>query len=480
MIKKLSKFSVITVLYLVFLCVSNAENSYAASGIIGNWTSADNKLRYDFLEGFAPKRGVVIKYENGNAKSVADWEIRAKGIKIGYYTKKYKIVGESLIFGKNTFRKMPADKSGKIIELKKEPQIFIDTLVDTYWLNPLQKESYQYKKGFSSTSGIYSRIKDRKQKPIGSWSFANGVIKIDSSVHPNGRIAGDFLILLTSRNKITVLKRGKKSPTLQTLELKKKGKEFIRKLVSGRWMTPSNYSTPDYKEFRPIFGDLSGVIFKFDGADYTGSSKWEYSLKTGAIKIGYTQYPNAQIQGPFLILLRKNGKTEQFVRPQGEKITESTHLDVKRLKVTETDTKTLRSLLERQWYVRPFTYKFIFQKNGKEGWLHKFRSYPFVVSGNTLKIKKFAKVKDVRFVDGKIVLGDDQKSYFSDSKIVHLAHQGEEEATKLANLQKKKSENFKNKKLVLKIKMKNGESHQITLPVGEMKNVVSLSVEPGM
>ena len=78
------------------------------------------------------------------------------------------------------------------------------------------------------------------------------------------------------------------------------------------------------------------------------------------------------------------------------------------------------------------------------------------------------------------MLGNNKKSYFSDSKIVRLAHQGEEEATKLANIQKKKLEEFKNSKLVLKIKMKNGESHVITLPVGEMKNIVSLSVEPGM
>lgn len=480
MIKKLSKFSVITVLFFAFLCVYNSKFSHAKSSIIGNWTSADNKLRYDFLEGFAPKRGVVIQYENGNAKSVKDWKISAKKIKIGYYNKKYEVVGDSLIIGKKTFKKIPKGKFGKIIELKKEPQIFIDSLVDTYWLNPIAKESYQYKKGFSSTSGIYSLTKDQKRELLGSWSFANGVIKIDRSIYPNGRITGDFLILLTSRNKFTVLKRGKKSPTLQTVELKKKGKEFIRKLVSGRWVTPSSYGTPDYKEFRPIFGDLSGVVFNFDGPDYTGSSKWEYSLKTGSIKIGYPEYPNAQIQGPYLILLNKNGKTDQFVRPQGENITEFTHVDVKRLKVTETDTKNLRSLLERQWYLRPYTYKFIFEKNEKEGWLHQFRSYPFVVSGNTLKIKDFAKVKDIRFVDGKIVLGNNKKSYFSDSKIVRLAHQGEEEATKLANIQKKKLEEFKNSKLVLKIKMKNGESHVITLPVGEMKNVVSLSVEPGM
>ena len=48
-----------------FLYLSFTMPVYAASDLIGNWTSADKKLRYDFLEGFAPKRGVVIKYKNG-------------------------------------------------------------------------------------------------------------------------------------------------------------------------------------------------------------------------------------------------------------------------------------------------------------------------------------------------------------------------------------------------------------------------------
>jgi hypothetical protein len=453
---------------------------YAASDLIGNWTSTDKKLRYDFLEGFAPKKGVVIQYENGKPKSVDEWEIRPDGVKFGYSTNEYKILDNTMIFEGKNFQRLPIKKSGKIIELKRESQIFIDTLVGSYWLNPIEEESYQYKKGFSSTSGIYSITEKGKLASLGSWSFANGVIKIDSSVYPNGRIAGDFLFLLTSRNNIKVLKRGKKSLTLETVELKKKGKEFIRKLVSGRWMTPSSYSTPKYEEFRPIFGDLSGVIFNFNGSDFTGSSKWEYSLKTGSIKSGYTEYPNAQIQGPFLILLKKDGETETSVRPKGENIKEFTHAEVKRIKVTETDTETLRSLLGRQWYNSPDTYKFVFQENGKEGWLHKFRSYPFIISGNTLNIKGLSEVKDIRFVDGKIVLGDDQQSYFSDSKIVYLAHQGKEAATKLANLQKQKAQESAKSKLVLKIKMRDGASHRVVLPVGEMKNIISLSVEPGL
>ena len=245
-------------------------------------------------------------------------------------------------------------------------------------------------------------------------------------------------------------------------------------------MEPSSYGKPDFMEYRPIFGDLSGVIFKFDGTDFIGSSKWEYSLKTGSIKIGYTEFPNAQIQGPFLILLKKDGTTEQTVRPQNEKSKVFTNSQVRRFKVTETDTQPLKKLLERQWYNRPNTYTFVFQKNRKEGWLHQFRSYPFVVSGNTLNIKGHAKVTDIRFLDGKIVLGDNKKSYFQDSKFVYLTHQNKEAAVTSSKRQQQIAKEGKQGKLVLKIKTISGGNHQIVLPVSEMKNIIALSVEPGL
>ena len=79
---------------------------YAASDLIGNWTSTDKKLRYDFLEGFAPKRGVVIQYENGKPKSVDKWEIRPDGLKFGWSTKKYEITGNSMIFMGKKFQRL--------------------------------------------------------------------------------------------------------------------------------------------------------------------------------------------------------------------------------------------------------------------------------------------------------------------------------------------------------------------------------------
>ena len=456
------------------------DQGYSESKLTGNWTSSDNTLRYDFLEGFAPKRGIVIQYEGGKPKSIDEWKIESDGIKIGWFTKEFTITGDSMTFDGKNLQRLPVEKSEKIIELKKEPQTFIENLVESYWLNPIEEKSYQYKKGFSSTSGIYSIEKKKEQGTLGSWSFANGVIKIDGDVYPNGRISDEYLFLLDSRDKIKFLKRGVKAPILETMELKEKGQEFISKLVSGRWMKPSSFMATVYKEYRPIFGDLSGVVFNFNGADYTGSSKWEYSLKTGSIKSGYTEYPNAQIQGPFLILLKEDGDTETLVRPKKEKVKEFTYSEVKRVKVSESDTGTLQSLLERQWYNSPDTYNFVFGQNGKEGWLHEFKSYPFVISGNTLDIKGLSKIKDVRFVDSKIVLGDNKQSYISDSKIVYLAHQGKEAATKIANLQKQKAQDSAKSKLVLNIKMRGGVSHRVMLPVGEMKNIVSLSIEPGL
>ena len=53
-----------------FLFLSFTMPVYAASNLVGNWESSNKKLRYDFLEGFAPKRGIVIQYENGIIKGI--------------------------------------------------------------------------------------------------------------------------------------------------------------------------------------------------------------------------------------------------------------------------------------------------------------------------------------------------------------------------------------------------------------------------
>ena len=81
---------------------------------------------------------------------------------------------------------------------------------------------------------------------------------------------------------------------------------------------------------------------------YSSSSTWEYSLKTGSLKDVY-EFVNAQIQGNFLLLLKKDGSVESYERTSGE-ITKNNFANVKLMKISEKDTTSLRKVIENQWF----------------------------------------------------------------------------------------------------------------------------------
>ena len=440
--KKLFLFLVAIV--FVFTSVSLI---HADTNLVGNWVSEDGKSRYDFLDGFAANKGVALVYKKGTLQNVREWSIVSGKLKIGYYSQDYKIVKKNiLIYNKSVFsRKVSKKGEGvtKIIELKKNTQMFLDTLVGYDWENKISQELYQYKRGFSSTTGILSKHTKKKFSSLSTWSFANGVIKISGTVYPNARIAGKYLLLLSSYNRVSVLTKGKKAVVHTSTDLKKEKISFIKKFTSGRWIKPACSRLESY-EFRPLFGDLSGVYFvtnyyhKTNKKSYYSSRTWEFSPKTGGLKMGYGNYPNARIEGPYLILLKKDGSTDQYRRSENEKIKSYSHADITKVRVTEMNTQPLVNLMEGQWYSSDYTYKFVFNNSKRGGWFHKFQTYPFTISGNTLKVDGNFEVKNVRYVDGKVVFGNNRDSFARDSKLVYLKHQNLKEASKEAKKQLKK------------------------------------------
>ena len=197
-------------------------------------------------------------------------------------------------------------------------------------------------------------------------------------------------------------------------------------------------------EFRPNFGDLSGVFFvtniypKTKKKKYYNSRTWEFSPKTGGLKMGYSNYLNARIEGPFLILLKKDGSTDQYRRPENEKIKSYSHADITHVRVSEMNIKPLVNLIEGQWFANGTTYKIVFNDSKKGGWLHSFNTYPFTIRGNTFKVEGQYEAKDVTFVDRKVVFGKNRASYARDSKLVYLKHQDLKEASKEAKKQLQK------------------------------------------
>ena len=193
----------------------------------------------------------------------------------------------------------------KTIKLKEQTNKFIDEVTSYYWRNPKETEELRFLKGFSNETGIYNKIdiKSKESQGMGSWSIAKDVFNFDSTIYMNGIITDTYMIFIKNNDDIVALLKGKKAKILAKVELKDLKDKFVTKLTSGEWMSKSWGQEYIYK-YRPFFGDLSGVKFKYNKGKYTGSSKWEYSLKTGSLK-DLREYVNAQIQGKFLLLLQK-------------------------------------------------------------------------------------------------------------------------------------------------------------------------------
>ena len=114
------------------------------------------------------------------------------------------------------------------------------------------------------------------------------------------------MIFLDKRDNILLFLRSEKTKELERKDLKTLKEKFVVDLTSGDWLQKSYRGYTTYK-YRPYFGDLSGVILSFssDGI-FRNSTPWEYSIKTGSLKEGRTEYTNAQIQGDYLLLLKKS------------------------------------------------------------------------------------------------------------------------------------------------------------------------------
>lgn len=336
-----------SVITIVGLLISSLV--FADSPIAGSWKRVNKDEQIDFIDGFAPNRGALIMYKGGAPSSIKQWKIEDNKISgIGCCDVTFTVFEDKLQLGDKlyTIVKQKEQLGTSIIDLKKDPDRFSKLLVDNYWSTPTKDDVFLFKKAFSTDSGFYSVTEKEGVTSLGSWSLANGVLKKSDTIYVNARISNDLMLLLNKNDSIVLYRQSGKVPPLQTIELKESGEEFIKKLTSGRWKTPSLYSKPTFTKYRPVFGDLSGVEFKDSGENFSSSNEWEYSLDTGALKIGYTTYVNAQIQGDYLILLKKDGSTYKMVRPKDEEVKLFTVADVRHVEVTESNPIHIKNLLK--------------------------------------------------------------------------------------------------------------------------------------
>ena len=119
-------------LFIATAVVLTTGTAYADPALIGSWQSGDGD-RYDILDGFKPNVGAVITYEDLEASDVGSWSIDSVSgnLKIGYWNDDpYTISsdGKTLHWGSTVYRKISELRTGAIVDLKTDPNAFIDEL----------------------------------------------------------------------------------------------------------------------------------------------------------------------------------------------------------------------------------------------------------------------------------------------------------------------------------------------------------------
>ena len=279
---------------------------------------------------------------------------------------------------------------------------------------------------------------------------------------------------------IFFLNRGEKRKPLDKIELKESKEKFVPELTSGRWII-TEYGSPTYYKFRPIFGDLSGMLFYYDNNQkYRAAEKWEYSPETGQIIIDeYTIYKNAQIKGNYLLLLSEDDNVKIYERPKGD-IKRHSFSDLKTIKVSEKNTLDLKKLIERQWFRGDSYFQFVFDDE-RTGYFHQFNTKPFSITGNKLQLGSDNEYEVVNFMDNMLVLGKSSSNSFEvDTNIVFLEHVSKAKAEAKAEDLKRSSKKLSEKKVYVSITLQDGTVKRIDLPVDSMDSIVEITIKESL
>lgn len=471
--------SIVTHLFVVCIMLSLFCLSANASeeSIVGLWLDAGQRPVYDFLEGFKPNRGIVLEFEDGQVDELAQWNIEGEKITIGYMTYSVKIEENILYIDEQPYTRSQEELPQEIlVSLKENPAAFVEQLTQATWIDPIETNTtHSFIRGFSPDTGVYSAFVEDAVEKLSSWSVANDVFKIGSTVYPNAKILPHHLLLLDSRDRIQLLNRGDAVEALSQTDLSEERDEFLDLLTRGTW-----HNRRYLYEFRPTFGDLSGSIFIYGTTknQYRYSEDWEYSLETGILKWEHKEYVGGRVLGDYLLLQEDDSETALFIRWEDSSSEQEPHSKSKKISVSERDMGDLHKMLSRQWFRRPYFYIFDFDPTKPQGFLHEFRSIPFVIAGNTITIEDKPEFEELWQWEDKVVFGHNAFSLQADASPVYMLPIDEEQALAIADEQAAALEGMQSQHMELIIELTDGSTVEIPVPAGNFSEIQSIRLQP--
>lgn len=467
---------VAVLLSLVFISLSPSVN--ADDRIYGTWIESKSKQRIDILDGFESGKGAVLVINPEGEVEVGKWEEDTSvKLTLGWSSEEVKFVDdESFTLGSKTYVKRASnDEDVATISLKDDPKSFIQKLTEFEWITSLESQTANFKITFSEDTGVIEFSKADKLAGLSSWAVSSGVLKIGSNIIVEARVSDRYFIGLNESDKFVIFNSLKPSDPMVTTDVKKDREKFFDAFLTDEWLSTSWGGSISTHRFRPVYGDLKGIKLTLKDGKHSEDETWEYSPSTGALKFGYTKYIGAIVVNDTLAFLTKDGKQTFYNRAPGGAGKRFTLSDVTKVPLNENSLNKINKTLSGQFQNSNFLYQFEFNQDLRTGFLHKWRSEPLSITGETFTTSFFSKSETLYVIEDFVIFGDNEV-YKRDISASRLKPKTEEEVLAGKEKQEKILDNALNKSILVRVTKIDGTTIDVTLPISDFSQISSLQV----
>ena len=385
--------------------------------------------------------------------------------------------GASFQWNNREWEKSKTLETEGIVNLKTDANAFIDALTGYSWFdNSSSAGGVEFTRTFSNTEGIVTRF-DREQslKALSSWGVASGALKVGHAVYLEARITPQYLIGVDDDDGFIVLnKREARSEGSRTTMVEAR-ETFLSAMTTGAWRRPGSYEPDTIYRFRPIEGDLKGRVFREQELRLKGTSVWEFSPATGALKIGYTEYNGGMTVGKLLILVEKDGDQTPYLRDSSVEEKQFTTTDVKTIPFSERTLPDVVGAIGRQLSLDNQFTLFEFNEDGRTGYVHDWKSFPFQITGQSLKTEGWGSFEQLHLVEDYVAFGEGWALKI-DLRESRLRPKTDVEAEADAVLAKQELTEMQKGRVNLRLTRMDGTEETIPLPISSLADLKSIVV----
>ncbi len=460
----------------------SATITIANPKMYGAWQNPSSGERIDFLDGFKSGQGPILFVDKDGGVATGSWktekDITTINRKFGSSVAEVTAEGElklSQPFGRSEkFIAIKTTEDTPAINLKDSASAFIAKLQEYQWLTGMNGREATFKATFNSEAGVMELSTEGNLNGLTSWGVASGVIKLGDNVIVEARVTDRYFVGLDNKDKFLVFRALQPAESRLATDVAEQREKFFDNLLTGEWESTSWGSKRTHK-FRPVYGELAGIFLTIVEGNLREDFRWEYSPATGALKIGGTEYVGAMIVNDTLALLDKQGNQRFYNRLANQNTKRYTLTDVKVTPLNEKSLARISAMLAPQFQADDNIYSFEFMENGRTGYIHRWKSVSFAITGETFSSEMFGKSGKLYQVED-VVIFDEGQTFKMDLSPSRLRPKTDAESITDAANQAKMQQDFAGNRLILRLTTVDGMTQDIPLPVADFGDLNSITV----